>query len=138
VGDVESVNLPALNALLGAGLVPVFCALTHDGRGQLLNTNADTIAAELAIALGREYESHLYYCFEKAGVLRDVDDPKSVIPKIDPNTYETLKERGLIAAGMLPKLHNCFQSLQRGVGRVFIGPPSLLTPQRETFTEIIL
>ena len=101
-------------------------------------SNADTIAAELAIALGREFESHLYYCFEKGGVLRDMDDPASVIPIIDPDEYETLKEGGLIAAGMLPKLHNCFQSLQRGVGRVFIGPPTLLTPQRETFTEIVL
>lgn len=138
VGDVETVNLPALKALLKAGFVPVFCALTHDGNGQLLNTNADTIAAELAIALGAEFESHLYYCFEKEGVLRDVNDPGSAIPKIDPAEYETLKEEGLIAAGMLPKLHNCFQSLQRGVGRVFIGPPSLLTPQRKTYTEITL
>ena len=138
VGDVESVNLPALKALLGAGFVPVFCALTHDGNGQLLNTNADTIAAELAIALGAEFESHLYYCFEKEGVLRDVNDPGSVIRKIDPAAYERLKEGQVIAAGMLPKLHNCFQSLRRGVGRVFIGPPSLLTPQRETFTEITL
>lgn len=138
VGDVDGVNVPALRALLEAGFVPVFCALTHDGKGQLLNTNADTIAAELAIALGVAFETHLYYCFEKEGVLRDVNDPASAIPKIDPEGYETLREQGLIAAGMLPKLHNCFQALQRGVGRVFIGPPSLLTPQRKTYTEITL
>ena len=138
VGDVERVNLPALKTLLGAGLVPVFCALTHAGKGQLLNTNADTIAAELAIALGAEYESHLYYCFEKEGVLGDVNDPTSVIPKIDPGLYETLREGGKIAAGMLPKLHNCFQSLERGVARVFIGSTALLSPQCETYTEVTL
>ncbi len=138
VGDVEQVNLPALKALLGAGLVPVFCALTHDGKGQMLNTNADTIAAELAIALGAEFESHLFYCFEKEGVLRDVNDPGSVIPVIDPDLYKSLKDGQQIAAGMLPKLHNCFQSLQRGVGRVFIGSPALLSPQRKTFTEVTL
>lgn len=138
VGDVTQVNTPSLLALLTAGFVPVFCALSHDGQGQMLNTNADTIAAEVAIALGKDYESRLYYCFEKDGVLRDVLDSESVIPRIDPALYEDLKLEGVIAAGMLPKLHNCFQALKRGVGKVFIGSPNLLIAPNSKHTEITL
>ena len=138
VGDVTQVNTPSLLALLTAGFVPVFCALSHDGQGQMLNTNADTIAAEVAIALGKDYESRLYYCFEKDGVLRDVLDSESVIPRIDTTVYEDLKLEGVIAAGMLPKLHNCFQALKRGVGKVFIGSPNLLIAPNSKHTEITL
>lgn len=138
VGDVTKVNTTALRALLGSGFVPVFCALSHDGNGQMLNTNADTIAAEIAIALGTAFESRLYYCFEKDGVLMDVDNPDSVIPQINPSLYSQLQEEGIIAAGMLPKLHNCFQALKRGVGRVFIGSPNLLIAPKAKHTEISL
>ncbi len=138
VGDVDRVNTQALETLLESGWVPVCCALTHDGNGQLLNTNADTIAAELAIALGQHYQSRLFYCFEKAGVLLDVNDPSSVVPRLDRATCQRLTESGQIAAGMLPKLHNCFQALEKGVGQVFVGPPSQIGPGVQTYTEIAL
>lgn len=138
VGDVTEVNTAALCSLLNAGFVPIFCALSHDGQGQMLNTNADTIAAEVAIALGKTYESRLYYCFEKDGVLRDIHDSESVIPVIDAALYEDLKSEGIIAAGMLPKLHNCYQALKRGVGKVFIGSPNLLIAPNSKHTEIRL
>ena len=138
VGDVERVNSQTLTTLLEAGWVPVCCALTHDGNGQLLNTNADTIAAELAIALGQHYNARLYYCFEKAGVLLDVNDPDSLIPRLDREACQRLTESGQIAAGMLPKLHNCFQALDKGVRQVFVGPPSQIRPSAETYTEIAL
>jgi acetylglutamate kinase len=138
VGDITAVNSEGLTVLLNSGFVPVFCALSHDGKGQMLNTNADTIAAEIAIALGSEFESKLYYCFEKDGVLEDVNNPASVIAKIDRNEYESLREKGIIAAGMLPKLHNCFQALERGVKRVFIGSPNLLIKPDSKHTEIAL
>jgi acetylglutamate kinase len=138
VGDVEHVAADTLATLLEAGLVPVFSALTHDGRGQLLNTNADTIAAEIAVALGRERQSRLYYCFDKPGVLREVADPESTIPLLDQRLFRELLERGEIAAGMIPKLTNAFQALERGVSEVYIGPPTLLEGVSGPFTKISL
>lgn len=138
VGDIETVSTQALQGLLQAELVPVFCALTHDGRGQLLNTNADTIASAVAVALADLYRTQLYYCFEKPGVLTDVDDPGSRVPVLDPGRYEAMKASGQIAAGMLPKLHNCFEALRQGVGRVYIGQPEMLRGGRENHTEITL
>nr|WP_255444024.1 acetylglutamate kinase [Robiginitalea sp. SC105] len=138
VGDIESVNVPAVSALLEAGFVPAFCALTHDGQGQLLNTNADTIAADLAAGLSQRYATRLLYCFEKAGVLEDIANPSSVIPRIDRAAYDQLRAEGKIAAGMLPKLHNCFQALEKGVGQVFIGAPEMLRPGHHIHTEIRL
>lgn len=138
VGDVEDVNTDGLSSLLHAGFTPVFCALTHDGNGQLLNTNADSIAADIAIALSPFYHVKLMYCFEKQGVLRDVDNPDSVIPRIDKNQVETLKKTGIISTGMIPKLSNSFRALQAGVDRVYIGPVSLLSGQAIKYTEIRL
>ncbi|EAR16964.1 acetylglutamate kinase [Robiginitalea biformata] len=138
VGDIASVNAPGIANLLAAGIVPAFCALTHDGRGQLLNTNADTIASELAVAMSDKFTTRLLYCFEKAGVLRDVSDPGSVIPRIDAAAYADLRAKGKVAAGMLPKLHNCFQALEKGVDQVFIGAPEMLTPGHAIQTEITL
>jgi acetylglutamate kinase len=138
VGDVEHVATATLETLLEAGLVPVFCALTHDGRGQLLNTNADTIAAELAVALGRVRPARLYYCFDKPGVLREVADPESTIPLLDQGLFRDLLEQGKIAAGMIPKLSNAFQALERGVSEVYIGPPALLGGRGAPFTKITL
>ncbi len=138
VGDIDSVNTRGVSALLESGCVPVFCAITHDGAGQLLNTNADTIAAELAGAMSSAYRTRLYYCFESAGVLRDVSDPASVIPRIDRASYTDLQQQGVIAAGMLPKLHNCFQALEKGADRVFIGTPDMLLPGHRIQTEIQL
>ena len=113
-------------SLINWGLSPVFCAITHDRHGQLLNTNADTIASELAQALAREYKVDLIYCFEKQGVLEDVENEDSVIEQIDFLKYEEMKERGQIAEGMLPKLKNCFEALDKGVSRVLIGSPELI------------
>ncbi|MET1258924.1 acetylglutamate kinase [Flagellimonas sp. DF-77] len=137
-GDVDRVNAPMLNTILTAGLTPVFCALTHDGQGQLLNTNADTIAAELAIGLSEYFDVVLNYCFELNGVLRTMDDPDSVIPKIDSDSYESLKAAGIFADGMLPKLHNCFQALQRGVSEVRIGNLGLFKNEHTSYTSLVL
>ena len=104
-----------------AGFIPVFCALTHDGAGQLLNTNADTIASALAVALADMYETTLIYCFEKKGVLQDIDDEDSLIRDIDPARYEELKKQQIIAGGMLPKLDNAFSAIACGVKAVIIG-----------------
>lgn len=138
VGDIESVQTAPLVRLLESGLAPVFCALTHDGNGQLLNTNADTIASAVAVALSETYETHLYYCFEKSGVLTDINNPDSRVPQLNTKLYREMTDSGQIAAGMLPKLHNCFQALEQGVSRVYIGKPEMLEPGNKTHTEILL
>ncbi|SHL50247.1 acetylglutamate kinase [Hymenobacter psychrotolerans] len=122
VGDLPdgSVNTELLGQLLQAGITPVFCAITHDGLGQLLNTNADTIASTLACALAVQYKVELHFCFEKDGVLSDTNDEHSVIPQIVPAQYQQLKAEGVIAAGMVPKLDNAFAALEAGVERVVI------------------
>jgi acetylglutamate kinase len=102
--------------------IPIVVApITHDGRGQLLNTNADTIAQEIGRGLGAHFEVHLVYSFEKSGVLLQADDEDSVIPTINPEKYRELKESGAIFAGMIPKLDNAFAALQSGVHKVIIG-----------------
>jgi acetylglutamate kinase len=123
VGDLTpaSVNQNLLQQLLGAGLTPVLCPIIHDGQGQLLNTNADTIASAVAVAVAEFYEVTLHYCFEKNGVLRDVADDQSVIQEINLESYAELKQQGIIADGMLPKLENAFAALHQGVNRVIIG-----------------
>lgn len=120
VGDVEQVNGLFLSGLVEQCISPVLCAITHDGAGQLLNTNADTIASGLAVALSRFYEVELIYCFEKKGVLRDVADEDSVIPMLHPALYAELKAEGVIHSGMLPKLDNCFSAIVQGVSSVLI------------------
>ncbi|GAB3635027.1 acetylglutamate kinase [Hymenobacter arcticus] len=123
VGDLTpaSVDNTLLKSLLEAGMTPVLCPIIHDGQGQLLNTNADTIASAVAVALALEYDVTLHYCFEKNGVLRDVADDNSVIPEINSATYAELKHQGIIADGMLPKLENAFAALNQGVSQVIIG-----------------
>lgn len=135
-GDVDGVNEGLLAHLLTLGLTPVFCAVTHDGKGQLLNTNADTIASELAIGLSQLYETTLYYCFEKNGVLRNVSDDSSVIKHINTETYEDLLEQGIIADGMLPKMTNCFHALNNGVAKVCIGNTEMLAQNPPIYTTI--
>jgi acetylglutamate kinase len=122
VGDLNetSINTGLIEQLLGFGLTPVFCAINHDGHGQLLNTNADTIAASLAKALSAHYAVTLHFCFEKKGVLADMNDDNSVIEKITLADYGELKESGVISEGMLPKLENAFDALQFGVEKVII------------------
>lgn len=137
-GDIETVHSSSLTLLLNAGFIPVLCALTHDGNGQLLNTNADSIAAAIAIELSAAFETHLIYCFEKKGVLRDVNDPESVIEMIDRHSLESLQKSGVISTGMVPKLFNSFKALEEGVERVCIGSVSLLSGQAKKFTQINL
>jgi len=123
VGDIDenSINPENISRLMQAGFTPVFCALTHDGEGQLLNTNADTIASALAVSLSSLYETTLIYCFEKKGVLQDIDDEDSLIREIDPVRYEELKVQRIIHSGMLPKLDNAFTAIACGVQAVIIG-----------------
>jgi len=126
VGDVDKVNPEIISVLLDNNVTPVFCAITHDQNGQLLNTNADTIASELAIGLSELYEVELHYCFEKNGVLADINDDNSVVEDINQTNYQELKEEGVIADGMIPKLDNCFHAIEHKVGKVCIGKPEML------------
>ena len=120
VGDVDRVNADALALLIEDGTVPVIAPLTHDGQGQLLNTNADTMAGETAKALAGRYDVTLTFCFEKRGVLANADDGDSVIPHISAGDFARLKADGTVQGGMLPKLENSFAALNAGVSRVVI------------------
>ncbi len=120
VGDVKKVDGKALSSLIESNVVPVLAPLTHDGKGHILNTNADTIAAETAKGLAPFYDVTLVFCFEKKGVLRDATDDDSVIPSLNHQDYEALKEQGVITDGMIPKLDNAFSTLQKGVREVVI------------------
>jgi len=112
-----------LDSLLKAGLVPVMAPLTHDSAGSLLNTNADTIASSVAIALAKKYRVQLVFCFEKNGVLHDPADEQSVIDTIDEALFRQYKDEGVITAGMIPKLDNAFAALHSGVDEVRICSP---------------
>ena len=120
VGDIDQVNADLLADLIAKGVVPVMCPIGHDTQGSLLNTNADTIAAEVAKALARNFEVTLVYCFEKRGVLRDADDDDSVIPCITQTEFPVLVEQGIVSGGMLPKLENAFDAIRAGVHEVVI------------------
>lgn len=122
VGDIspDGVNHAFLNALIDAGVTPVICAITHDGNGGLLNCNADSVASAVACAASRLGEAELWYCFEKPGVLRDVDDPSSVISRIDRASYAALRADGIISDGMIPKIDNAFAAIDAGVSAVTI------------------
>jgi acetylglutamate kinase len=124
VGDVKMVNFQALNELLNTGAIPVIAPITHDGHGQLLNTNADTIASEVAVAMCFDYDVRLIFCFEKSGVLLKEDDENSKINEITPELFEQLKKNGVVSGGMIPKLSDGFAALRRGVGVVVITNPS--------------
>lgn len=135
VGDLKTVNNSFFDLLLKEGISPVCCALSHDGNGQLLNTNADTIAATVAASLSNHYEVHLLYCFEKNGVLKDLNNDNSIIPSLNESDYKNLKTKGLLHTGMLPKLQNCFTALKKGVKYVKIGNPKMIT-ESGTYTQI--
>jgi acetylglutamate kinase len=121
VGDVDAINTNLVSNLVANNLTPVFAPITHDQQGQLLNTNADTIAQELAKGLSDHFSVTLIYSFEKEGVLSDTTDESSVIPEIGPTLYEELKAQGRIHSGMIPKLDNAFTALNAGVSKVVIG-----------------
>lgn len=121
-GDVVGADAGMLMKLLGLGLRPILCPITHDGKGQLLNTNADTIANETAIAMARSGAAvSLRYCFEFPGVMRDIEDPASWIPTLTPGSYAGFQADGTIGGGMIPKLDNAFAAVAAGVGEVIIG-----------------
>jgi len=123
VGDVKEnkINIAILTSLLENSLVPVFAPLTHDEKGQVLNTNADTIASSLAVALSEKYQVRLIYCFEKKGVLENVADDNSVITLITKDIYKYLLEQHKLFDGILPKIDNAFAAIGNGVQEVIIG-----------------
>lgn len=120
VGDVKEVNASLLADLISKDVVPVLAPLTHDKKGNLLNTNADTIAGEAAKALAQYFDVTLTYCFEKKGVLRDENDDDSVIAEINPQLFQEYVEKGIIQGGMIPKLENSFAAINAGVSKVVI------------------
>ncbi len=138
VGDVlpDGVNRSFIDVLLKDDIVPVICAITHDGKGTLLNTNADTMAREIASAMAEEYEVDLTYCFEKQGVLADPEDDDSYIPEITYEKYRALAESGVIAGGMIPKMDNAFLALRRGVKRVIIKHAANITYPIQTVVRL--
>ena len=136
VGDIVNVNAAVFTSLATQDFVPVLCAITHDKNGQLLNTNADTIAAQVAIALSATYEVSLFYCFEHAGVLRDIATPTDVISHLNATQTETFIKEGVIHQGMVPKLHNGFDALKNGVNEVVISNVTALTQSEAPKTTL--
>lgn len=121
VGDIQEVNTKLIDHLLSGDLLPVVNAITHDAKGQLLNTNADSIASALATSLAKEHQVNLYFCFNKSGVLIDEKNENSIIPLINEDIYEELRKENVIHSGMIPKLDNAFEALEKGVNHVWIG-----------------
>jgi acetylglutamate kinase len=121
VGDIDAINCTWLLQLLNEDFVPVIAPVSHDKKGQLLNTNADTVAQEIAKSLADSYEVTLIYSFEKKGVLQNATDEESVINEIGPTSYKVLREKQIIHSGMIPKLDNAFVALDNGVKKVIIG-----------------
>ena len=135
VGDVKQVNAEFLGDLIHKGVVPVMAPLTHDGAGNLLNTNADTIAGETAKALAALFDVTLVFCFEKKGVLRDENDDDSVIPQITPAEFKQYVADGVIQGGMIPKLENSFEALNAGVTEVVITLASAINEHNGTYIK---
>ncbi len=137
-GDVDAINSQFIHLLLQNNVTPVFCAITHDKNGQLLNTNADTIASEVAIGMSELYLTDLNFVFELKGVLKNIEDKNSVIKEINSKTYPKLVDKGIISDGMLPKLHNCFNALEKGVNKVKIGDVTLVKESIKLYTTLTL
>ena len=128
VGDIESseLNTQSLKQILDAAFAPIFAPLTHDEHGHILNTNADTIASVLAISMSKHFDIRLIFCFEKEGVMKDVNDPNSVIRNLNKELYDKLLKEGSFHDGILPKLENSFNAIRSGVKEVLIGEHSHL------------
>ena len=126
VGDIISVNDNFINQLLKLKISPIICSLTHNGYGQLLNTNADSIASEISIKLSKNYDVTLKYCFDKPGVLIDKNDNLSFKKTISKTDYKQLVNDKIISDGMVPKIENCFYALENGVNNVFIGDHDII------------
>jgi acetylglutamate kinase len=138
VGDVKKVNTALLFSLLDNNITVVVAPVTHNGKGSLLNTNADTIAQEIATALAVHYSVNLIYSFEKKGVLTDVNDENSLIPLLTIPLYQKYREEQKIFAGMIPKLDNAFAAIASGVDKVIIGKAEELEALTEGRTGTIL
>lgn len=126
VGDIDFVNVDFIETLLSQGKTPVFCAITHDGNGQLLNTNADTLASKIAIAMTRLYTTELLYGFTKSGVLENMEEEDSLVSLLDRDQYAQMKKEKKIIDGMIPKLDTAFEALSHGVTNVRIGHTDIL------------
>lgn len=138
-GDIDAVDGKRLLWLLEGGITPIMAPLTHDGKGQMLNTNADTIASSTARSLAREATVSLVFTFEKPGVMTDPDDDTTVIPHLDRQVFEYHREAGNIAGGMIPKLTNAFEALSAGVDKVYICHANALADlQRDSFVGTII
>ena len=137
VGDIDKINTNLFKLLLENKITPVCCAISHDGKGQLLNTNADTIASVLAIELSKLYSVSLLYCFEKKGVLNIEKSDQKILKLITPTSYMNLKSKGVINSGMIPKIDNCFNALKSGVKIVKIGSPKIIKGN-EPHTKVVL
>ncbi len=127
VGDIDRVDGDVISHLLESGIMPILCAISYGEGGLLLNTNADTIASAVAVALSSLYEVELIFCFDKPGVLRDMEDESSVIPTINRESFAELKRSGVIYSGMLPKLENAFTTIDAGVSSVRLTDPDHLS-----------
>ncbi|MBL4703853.1 MAG: acetylglutamate kinase [Flavobacteriales bacterium] len=138
VGNVKSVESLTIDLLLTQNIVPVFSAITHDGAGNLLNTNADTIASEIAIAMNNIYDTELIYCFEKSGVLQPHENEEVVIERMDQRLFHQMKSENTIYGGMIPKIENCFHALKNNVQKVSIGNAYHLTEPGQVATTIHL
>lgn len=134
VGDIapEGVNSGLIASLLDTGITPVYCAITHDGNGTLLNCNADTIASSVAVGASRVAPTELIFCFEQPGVMEDIERPDSLIPLITPAIYANLRERGIVNRGMIPKIDNAFKAIDAGVKSVTIKHSDALSTDRGT------
>ncbi len=140
VGDIVADKIPGqlIALFISMGLTPVIAPITHDRKGTLLNTNADTIASGIAVALTKHYRVRLIFCFEKNGVLRDPEDNNSVIERLDEKNFEQYKRDGIITAGMIPKLENAFNAIHNGVDEIRICSPEGLENEQLGGTSIRL
>jgi acetylglutamate kinase len=135
-GDVEEINVETLKLLLNNKFTPVLSPITHDKQGNLLNTNADTIASETAKTLAEHYDVTLVYCFEKSGVLLNENDEKSVIPFINRSLFDEYKRKKIISDGMIPKLENALQAVEKGVKQVIITKASEILHNKGTIVNL--
>lgn len=135
VGDIERVDAGLLRRLFEGGITPVFSAIMHDGRGTLLNCNADSVASAVALGVAEVAPTELVFCFEKAGVLRNADDETSLIPRITAESYAELKASGVVSRGMIPKIENALKAVDNGVRRVVIKHAANLSNDLGTAIE---
>ena len=137
VGDIVDIETNFIQKLLELKISPIICPLTHNGSGQLLNTNADSIASEMSIKLSKYFKVTLKYCFDKSGILIDPVDELSIKKTINKFDYQQLNEKNIITDGMIPKIDNCFHALENGVNEIYIGDHDIINSTKNC-TKIIL